>query len=174
MSRQLMALAAGVVALGASPVVAGATHGDREGPSKKDFARGTGHFEGLGPLGQTDITMRVDARSGPGGEDAKGRFVVERVLPSRLAQRGKVTCLRVVGNRAVIGGRIERSNVPDPPFREGSGILIQVDDNGEGTVVADRMQGGPMPAPPTTCPDPSPAARLPVQDGDFLVHDSAP
>ena len=68
MTRRLIALTVGVLGLAAAPVVASATHSAGEGP-KKDFVRGTGHFEGPNPVtGQpTDLTMHVSARSGPSG-----------------------------------------------------------------------------------------------------------
>lgn len=169
MKRQLVALTVGLLALAVLPVVAGATHSSGKGP-KKDFARGTGHFEGLSPLGQTVITMHVSARSGPSGQNPKGRFLVKRDLPTELRQRGRVTCLNVVGNQAVIGGVIERSRVPDDI---GDGILFQFDDNGNGTVISDRMHGSPT-STPTVCPPPVPAARLPIQQGNFVVHDATP
>lgn len=171
MSRRMMTVAVGLLILAGSPVVASATHSNGKGPAKKNFAHGTGHFEGLSPLGQTDVTMHVNAKSGPSGHHAKGRFFIHRELPSQLDVRGEVTCLKVVGNQAVVGGRIEHSEVPDPAFPEGGGIVIQVDDNGAGS---DRMHGGPASSPPATCPDPTPAARLPVQEGNFAVHDATP
>jgi hypothetical protein len=172
MKRQLVAFCVGLLALAVLPVVAGATHSNGKGP-KKDFARGTGHFEGISPIGQTVITMHVNARSGPAGQNPKGRFFVKRDLPTELRVRGRVTCLNVVGNQAVVGGRIERGRVPDAMFPIGGGILFQFDDNGNGTVISDRMHGSPT-ATPTVCPPPIPAARLPVQRGNFVVHDSAP
>ena len=164
MSRRLTAVGLGLLALAASPVVAGASHSDGKGP-KEDFARGTGHFEGISPIGQTDITMHVSARSGPSGRNPKGRFFVKRTLPTELRQRGSVTCLNVVGNQAVVGGIVEHGQ------GIGSGVLLQFDDNGNGTVVSDRFHGSPT-STPTVCPRPIPAARLPAQRGNFVVHDT--
>ncbi|HEV2057853.1 MAG TPA: hypothetical protein VGR11_00765 [Solirubrobacteraceae bacterium] len=172
MNKQLATLTVGLLALAATPVVAGASHSGGKGP-KKDFVRGTGHFEGISPIGQTDITMHVSARSGPSGQNPKGRFYVKRELPTELRVRGTVTCVNVVGNQAVVGGRIERGQVPDAVFPIGGGILFQFDDNGNGSVISDRMHGSPTSA-PTVCPAPIPAARLPVQRGNFVVHDYTP
>ncbi len=174
MTRRLLIATAGLLALALSPVVAVATHGEGQGSSKKDFAGGTGQFQGLGPAGPTDVTMHVNANSGPGGQNATGRFFVHRELPSKLDLRGTVTCLKVIGNQAVIGGRIEHSKIADPLFPEGGGIVIQVDDSHDGTTVTDRMHGGPRSSPPAACPEPTPAARLPVQQGNFVVHVNAP
>ena len=174
MSRRLTAVGLGLVALAASPVVAGASHSDGEGPTK-DFVRGTGHFEGPNPAsGQpTDATLHVSARSGSSGENPTGHFFVNRAAPSELRIRGKVTCLNVVGNQAVVGGRIEGGQAPDLVFPIGGGVVFQFDDNGQGRVISDRMQGSPTAA-PSVCPNPIPAARLTVQQGNFVVHDSTP
>lgn len=173
MTRRLLIATVGLLALAVSPVMAVATHGEGQGSAKKDFAVGTGHFQGAGPAGPTDVTMHVNAKSGPAGQNAKGRFFVHRELPSKLDLHGTVTCLKVVGNQAVIGGRIDRSKISDPLFPEGGGIVIQVDDTDEGTTITDRMHGGPSASPPATCPDPIAAARLRVQQGNFVVHDNA-
>ncbi len=165
MNNRFAALTLGLVALAATPVVAGARHSDGNGPNT-DFAHGTGHFEGISPIGQTDITMHVSARSGASGQNPEGRFFVKRTLPTELRQRGSVTCLNVVGNQAVVGGRIEHGQ------GLGGGILFQFDDNGEGTDISDRMHGSPTSTPPTVCPPPVPAARLQVQRGNFVVHDT--
>lgn len=174
MKRQLVALTVGLLALAVLPVVAVATHSTGKGP-KRDFVRGTGHFDGPNPAtGQrTAATLHVSARSGPSGENPKGRFFVKREAPTELRIRGKVTCLNVVGNQAVVGGRIEGGQAPDAVFPIGGGVLFQFDDNGEGRVIPDRMQGSPT-STPTVCPNPVPAARLLVQQGNFVVHDSAP
>jgi hypothetical protein len=174
MSRRLTAVGLGLVALAASPVVAGASHSDDNGPTN-DFVRGTGHFEGTNPAtGITTVaTLHVSARSGPSGENPKGRFFVNREAPTELRIRGKVTCLNVVGNQAVVGGRIEGGQAPDSVFPIGGGVLFQFDDNGEGRLIPDRMQGSPA-ATPTVCPNPVPAARLTVQQGNFVVHDYTP
>ncbi len=171
MSRRLTAVGLGLLALAASPGVAGASHSDGKGP-KKDSVRGTGHFEGLNPRSglPTDATLHVSAQSGPSGENPKGRFFVNREAPSELRIRGKVTCLNVVGNQAVVGGRIEGGQAPDATFPIGGGVLFQFDDNGEGRVIPDRMQGSPT-STPTVCPNPVPAANLTVQQGNFVVHD---
>lgn len=173
MSRRLT-LIMGMLAIAASPMAAHAGHSSGEGP-KKDFARGTGHFEGPNPVsGQpTDLMMHVSAQSGPSGENPKGHFFVKREAPSELRVRGEVTCLKVVGNQAVVGGRIERGQMPDAVFPIGGGVLFQFDDSGEARLIPDRMQGSPT-STPTVCPNPIPAARLPVQQGNFVVHDDTP
>ena len=174
MTRRLTAVGLGLVALAASPVVAGASHSEGKGPTK-DFVRGTGHFEGPHPLSglPTDATLHVSARSGPSGENPKGRFFVNREAPTELRIRGTVTCLNVVGNQAVVGGRIEGGQAPDAAFPIGGGVLFQFDDNGESRVIPDRMTGSPT-STPTVCPNPIPTARLIVQQGNFVVHDSTP
>lgn len=174
MKKQLVPLTVGLLALAVLPVVAVATHSNGEGP-KRDLVHGTGHFEGINPGSglPTDARLHVSARSGPSGENPKGRFFVNREAPTELRIRGEVTCLNVVGNQAVVGGRIEGGQTPDAVFPIGGGVLFQFDDNGEGRVILDRMQGSPT-STPTVCPNPIPAARLTVQQGNFVVHDSGP
>ena len=174
MKRQLVAFTVGLLALAVLPVVAVATHSNGKGP-KHDFVRGTGHFEGTNPGSglPTDARLHVSARSGPSGENPKGRFFVKREAPTELRIRGRVTCLNVVGNQAVVGGRIEGGQAPDATFPIGGGVLFQFDDNGEGRVIPDMMQGSPT-STPTVCPNPVRPARLTVQQGNFVVHDSTP
>lgn len=72
MSRRLTALALGVLALAAAPVVAGASHSDGNGP-ENDFATGTAIRTAVLPNGSdTRVMMGVSARSGPSGENARG------------------------------------------------------------------------------------------------------
>lgn len=174
MKKQLVALTVGLLALAVLPVVAVATHSNGEGP-KHDFVRGTGHFVGPNPGSglPTDARLHVSARSGPSGENPTGHFFVNRAAPTELRIRGTVTCLNVVGNQVVVGGRIEGGQAPDSVFPIGGGVLFQFDDNGEGQAIPDRMQGSPT-STPTVCPNPVRAARLTVQQGNFVAHDSAP
>jgi hypothetical protein len=162
------------------PGLAGATHSSGQGP-KHDFAVGTGHFEGefLPPFPSPpglDIQMHVNAKSGPSGENATGRFYAHRESPSGLHVHGEVTCLTVLptltGGRAVVGGVITGGREPRAPFVEGAGIKIQVDDNGNGQVIPDRMHGDPSSAPPDCTP--TEPTRLPVEEGNFTVHNALP
>jgi hypothetical protein len=152
------------LALGMS--VANATHNTGEGPPNRDFARGT--VESI-----SETQTHVNAISGPLGENPQGHFYVERKQPEGAAPaldyRGDVTCLRVDGNRAAIGGEVTQSKLGN--IAEGTGILITVVDNGE-PGDADFATVVGLPTPPTTCPP----ERFPNigQRGNFVVHDATP
>lgn len=174
--RNLILTAMIGLALAAVPGLATGSHSEGKGP-KLDFVHGTGHFEGPfppNPTLQLDITMHFNAKSGPSGEDAKGRFFVKRSDPTPLYTRGEVTCLNVVGNTATVGGRVEQTGQPtQSPV--GSGVLFQVVDNGQGEQsVVDRMHGDSLPQPPESCPAPTAVTRLDVERGNFGVHDAQP
>jgi hypothetical protein len=82
--------------------------------------------------------------------------------------RGGVTCLNVVGNRATVGGVIERSD--HPAFPEGSGIFLFIRDDDEG--VGDGIGASTNAVPPQTCQFLEPG--LPNTQGNFIVHDATP
>src|SRR5918996_6510353 len=73
-------------------------------------------------------TLHVNAISNADGSDARGKFYyradVSTFFPA-FDEVGEVTCLRVVGNRAFVGGRIDRSKLPALPG-EGDGFLFLV------------------------------------------------
>lgn len=149
--------------------VASATHSEGDGPNY-DFARGTA-------TGASGGQFHVNARSGPSGEDATGHFYVERKNPASgpaFDFRGEVTCLRVDGNRAVVGGRVTQTkgDFPANPA-EGSGFLIRIVDNGE-PGDADLVSAVPVPGGgvPDVCPDQTTTNR--TQRGNFVVHDATP
>jgi hypothetical protein len=96
MKRLLLALTVGLlvsVSLGVS--AASASHRKGEGP-KHDSLTGRGHFF------RTEI--HFNAKSGPSGEDAQGRFSLERVGFTDLDVKGEVSYLRVTGNAAEVQG----------------------------------------------------------------------
>lgn len=152
--------------------VAGATHSNGEGPDY-DFVRGT--WESA-----TGAKFHVNAKSGPSGEDPKGRFYVEfkeaaEATPPRIPFdfRGEVTCLNVDGNTARVGGRVThaKGDLPGNPA-EGGGFLITVVDNGE---PGDNDHAVGLPSPqgvPDVCPLRTTAN--PGQHGNFVVHDATP
>lgn len=86
--------------------------------------RGTVHLN----LAGFSFDQHIEAISGPAGEDPKGHFyVLDGFRP--LDFRGRVTCLRVLGNMATVGGVVTQSREPLPP--EGTGVIINAMDNGE-------------------------------------------
>jgi hypothetical protein len=152
------------LALAVSP--ANATHSNGQGP-QMDLAAGTGQLDAAGLA----LKAHVNAMSGPSGENPQGDFYLEAAtssFPTPFHVRGGVTCLNVVGNRATVGGVIERSD--NPAFPEGSGIFLFIRDDDEG--VGDGIGASTNAVPPQTCQFLEPG--LPNTQGNFIVHDATP
>jgi hypothetical protein len=149
------------LALGSS--AANATHSEGGGPHQ-DLVAGTGRFEVF--PGEA-VKIHVNAKSGPSGEDARGRFSVNH--EGFYAVRGEVTCLSVVGNRATVGGEITQAQGELEGF-EGFGILIIVEDNGEGDEPNDGVISSVVATPPEQCS--VPFEVRPIEQGDYIVHDA--
>lgn len=166
MKKLLAALTLALLAsLALAVSAANATHSNGQGPNK-DLTAGTGQLDTFG----LELKVHVNAMSGPSGEDPRGHFYLEAATPFLSVDvRGQVTCLNVVGNKATVGGRIERSN--HPFFPEGSGILLWIDDDdeGEGDENAALFTG----TPPQSCPPPI-EPFVPNNKGNFIVHDATP
>jgi hypothetical protein len=80
-----------------------------------------------------------------------------------------VTCLRVVGSRAAIGGHITRWEGDFPPTR---GVLFNATDNtvaGQ-QLARDQFAASFVAETPQVCPAPS--ADHPITEGDVSVHES--
>jgi hypothetical protein len=122
------------------------------------MAQTTDQTFGAGVSAASD-PFAFSAQSGPNGENPRGWVVVGGILSN---SEGPVTCLRVEGNLATIGARIERS------FNAGligQGIIGYSRDNGPftngGPVDSGAVSG--VPAPPTSCPAPDPVqASIPL------------
>ena len=81
-----------------------------------------------------------------------------------------MTCLNVVGNRAIVGGAVQRSSFGFPA--EGTGFLQLIVDNGE-PGDSDNSATFLTPEAPTTCPTPS-SDGITATRGNYLVHDATP
>lgn len=171
-------LAALILALILS-VVAGsgaalATHSNGEGPNN-DFARGTvKEFVSIGSV-EVEQINEVNATSGAAGEDPRGHFFIKShasvsTSAFNFEASGRVTCLRVGGNRAMVGGVVERGTTVAGTSLEGRGYLVTIVDNGEPNAV-DGFLGFFTFTPPQTCPPPSLAAP-PSNLGNYIVHDA--
>jgi hypothetical protein len=117
-------------------------------------------------------TLHVNAISDPDGSNARGHFWYRAVASPFSAvfdEVGEVTCLRVVGNMAAVGARIDRSKLPGLPG-EGNGFLFHITDNGEPGDMDTHLDTFLL-SPPTTCPPPVPFA-FPHKSGNFVVHDA--
>ena len=107
-----------------------------------------------------EITGYIVSNSSP---DYSAPFVIE----------GRVTCLRVVGNKAAIGGDLQRYFQED--ISEASqyhGWVFFVEDNRTHPGLWDRISKYiyVSPAPPTDCPIPGPdSATEDVRDADVVV-----
>lgn len=114
--------------------------------------------------------LHINAISDADGSNARGHFYT-RQSPNApiLDEVGDVTCLNVSGNRATVGGRIDRSKLPGFPG-EGSGMLFLVVDNGEPGDM-DAWLGSFTGLPPTVCPPPGTYA-FPHDHGNFVVQDA--
>ncbi len=84
------------------------------------------------------LTVRVNAKSGPQGEDAQGMFRQTRFssfLGFEVQISGHVTCLAVNGNRAAVKGTVDQGD--DPLFPVGSEVQFEITDNGSPGAGAD-------------------------------------
>jgi hypothetical protein len=110
-----------------------------------------------------EITGRIVSMSAP---DYSSPFVIE----------GRVTCIRVVGHRASIGGEVLRhsnEDIPDAP--QYRGWIFYVEDNRGRHGIRDRMSKHiwVYDGPTTHCPEPeADSATVDVTDGDVVVSTS--
>jgi hypothetical protein len=106
-----------------------------------DFAYGAG-------VSTAGTPFAFSARSGPDGASPAGRAILGGIFGNA---EGPVTCLRVQGNLAVIGYRIERSSVPS---MVGKGYVGYLQDNGAFTNAdpVDKGDAVQVAQGPTTCP----------------------
>jgi hypothetical protein len=142
---------------------ANATHSDGQGP-KQSFAQGSMKFTSETFPAQIHVNAKDEI-------DPQGHWFIRQEGPGTgfdIDARGDVTCLRVDGNRAIIGGVVTQSNLPSVPV--GRGVVIEAVDNGE-PGDADQARAFFVPSQlANTCPDlPS---TLPFQQGNFVIHDA--
>lgn len=116
---------------------------------------------GVGNVPQFPVPFDIDAHSGPSGENPTGtvRFVSQ--LPPEIRLEGPVTCLRVSGDRAVIG-------IVTVPFD--TPVFIDVTDG------TPDLIGLTFPVMPVAAPCPAPGIQpsaAPILSGDLVVTDAA-
>jgi hypothetical protein len=116
-------------------------------------------------------TGSVDARSGPSGENPEGRFSARQLFDTIFAA---VTCLRVSGSRAVVGG-VGRST-PDAPEPNSTFLAAFVDGGPSGMDgFAVRIRPGTTTPPDcasvTSFPEPT---MQPARYGSDIVINDAP
>lgn len=86
---------------------------------------------------------------------------------------GRVTCLLVIGNKAIVGGEVTRNRpvasggaLPNPAV--GTGVLIDIRDN-SAAGTPDTVNFTLRPVPPTVCPAIN-SFQFRLSQGDFDVH----
>jgi hypothetical protein len=95
------------------------------------------------------------------------------VLAGKYVLSGPITCLRVEGNRAVIGLVEERNESFDFDLDPPQPVLVYIEDR-EGTGTPDLLRISEQTAPVTTCPVPTESDFGPAKvivAGDLIVHD---
>jgi hypothetical protein len=126
---------------------------------------------------QIGLAAHSDNLGGDPNGNVSARSRPQSGFPAPFKFGGRVTCLKVVGNRASIKYRFDRS---DNPFLLGGGIEIFVEDNGQPSTQATMdgaANGAPMPqalfeaSGPARCDDPTLAPYQPVDHGNFTVTD---
>ena len=143
-----------------------------------DFSsvRGRGIRSTAGDAGRPTVTTEVDARIDPTTRTVTGSFAVQydpiSSSPARGSDlRGRVVCLSVEGNKAMVGGVVESSN--NPAYPAGTAVRLAFTDNGEPGAGRDTQVGflgGDIT--PTCALEAVP--ELPLIEGDFVVRDGEP
>ena len=98
----------------------------------------------------------------------------------KIPDAGRVTCLRIVGNRAAVGFIADPVDLGQPNPQPIPRVLY-VEDNGQ---TGDRIGFGSLHAPYSDCPTPTDASfpdfvvggfSVPpvLESGDFTIHDHA-
>ena len=162
-------LAAALFGLGGAS--ANASHTPDGQPADRDFVTGAWGSEDLEP----QFVIFFDASSGPSGRNPTGTvtFVLDfGGIPDVSPAGYTVTCLKVSGNRAAVGGVLayHQGGPPPPPS-----VVFYVEDGVDGAPDRTLINGLESSSPPTTCPDPLPAghwALLPSRGRDLIVHDA--
>ncbi len=170
--RGLVALGLLAVALvGLGGASANASHALDGQPADRDFVTGA---HGEQPDGNMQLITSFDASSGPSGQNPTGTVGLGLDVggaPDPTVAGYNVTCLKVSGNRATIGGVLDFNN--GPSFILPNAIYYVED--GVGGAPDGAAFGAAVSSPPTTCPDPLPAghpALRPSVGRDLTVHDA--
>ena len=115
---------------------------------------------GVGNVPQFPVSFDIDAHSGPLGENPTGTVRFVSLSPPELRIEGPVTCLRVIGNRAVIGTNTANFGTP---------VFIDVTD-GTPDLIGLFFPVGPLAAP---CPEPGiQPSPSPILSGNVAVVDA--
>jgi hypothetical protein len=134
--------------------------------------QGRGVRSTAGDAGYPTVTTEIDARADPTATSAAtGTFALQYAAisasPARGSDlRGRVVCLSVDANKAMIGGIVESSN--SAAYPAGMAVRLAITDNGDpgaGRDTSTAFLGGE----PTCALEP--AAEVPLIEGNFVVRD---
>jgi hypothetical protein len=163
MKRIALALGAGGILAVSGVGMAAAADG---GPSDSV----SGAIKRTGVRDDLERHFVVSAHDGPNG--ATGTYhATYGKGKSRTEYSGRVTCVRVEGNKAIVGIVVTSSTRPDAVV--GSGEIIRVIDNGnpnDGAPVDVVSPGVYSATPPQECPKPT-GDVTPTYSGNMLVKD---
>lgn len=117
--------------------------------------------------------LHVNAQSNSGGANVRGHFWI-RYANGGGEFGGQVVCLNVLGQVALLYGRIDRVKTPRPSFTVGNYVPIRLLDGGEPGTLLDgaNFDAGTPVAPPSGCLQES-AGVIPISQGNYVVHDHA-
>ena len=118
----------------------------------------------------------LNAKSGPNGEDATGKFEFHDTRnPPTERFDADIRCLRVAGNRATMVGEIVRNR--NNGALAGRYVIVFVEDNGPptGGVQRDTIRNALQPAnaPEPSCPPPNDLPDGGTSAGNLTVRDAS-
>lgn len=139
-----------------------------------DTVQGRGIRSTMGDAGRPIVTTEIDARRDPTVGTVSGTFLLQYDSSSRSPARGsdlrgRVVCLAVAGNRAMVGGVVESSN--NAAYPVGTGVQLAFTDNGEPGAGRDTTTAFIAVEP--TCAF-EPGVELPLIEGNYVIRDGEP
>lgn len=137
---------------------------------------GSGHRR-LDPEDPGSLRRFTISAIGHADGSASGQYNLV-IGPNDIAVHGTVTCVNVVGNRAFVGGTVDRALLPYPPeiVAQITGVAIELVDNGTGPdAPADEISSTAfylnMPeGPQQWCDDATPGGVGPIEQGNITVR----
>jgi hypothetical protein len=161
-----------VIALLVTAGSAAATHSNGKGP-RHDLVAGTGAIDTpVTPFGPIFVKLHVNAKSGPGGEDPRGKLVFRGNPPpfGAVDIHGDITCVNVSGNQATVGFVVTKSRAGFPVGIFGEFSIVDSGEPGTADTFEGRPTGGTGQL-PSTCELFQPRPQ-PITQGNFIVHDA--
>lgn len=119
--------------------------------------------------------INISAHSGPAGESPWGHLKAQNLpsYPVPFDIEGDVTCLRVLGNTAVLGIRNTKLEAPGYPPNLYPGTIQYVTDGALLGIPDSISYQYPVATVPMICPIPSPVFTIfPMTHGNFVVQDN--